>query len=135
MGLFGKRDDSKKRENSTYLACTALSSGYIRQALLNNRYLLKQAGKTQAKQFKEFKVLGIPLNQSYEYQLRTGKSESCHLTYLCFYANYWHISLADLIGRNMQQEEDLRRVKEEQQADRDSYMYPYDDINRINDEE
>ncbi|KKM20010.1 hypothetical protein LCGC14_1649900 [marine sediment metagenome] len=70
----------------------------IRQLLINNKYLLHKAGIKQYEQFAQLHKLGIIISINTYKGLMCGRRVNCKLTWLAFFANYWGLSLPEMMS-------------------------------------
>jgi hypothetical protein len=107
---YNMRYGEKEYQSEYYKLCLGLASDQIRLFISNNVYLLKTAQKSFKQQMREFKERGIKISETYYYNLSKGHRQTCSLTYLNFFCEYWGISLVDMLSRNFEQEDKDSRI-------------------------
>jgi hypothetical protein len=108
---FSKNYFKEKEPIPFLLKCNEANSRWIKQVLKNNRYLLKKYRIKQKTQIEQLRDQGVKITASGMSRFRKGHYKTCSLTYLQIFAEFWFISLPELMMIDYQVSDELRGNK------------------------
>ena len=102
-----KRRNSYKLNALAYSQCLGLIVHFFKQ----NSYFLKKIGKKPGTQLTELKIDGVFVSHTYYNRLKKG-TRVCNLLILAFFANYWGLTVGEMLSVDYEERDRLRGLGE-----------------------
>jgi hypothetical protein len=101
---FHNRIRKSKEPIKFFNQCQEQNVVAIKRLMKNNKWLLSLTGKTQKSQVEWFRKRGVTISESGISRYAKGKTKSCSLTYLQFFAMYHGLDVVELMRNDLEAE-------------------------------